>query len=329
MRAMFMTTERYPFALGTTTPMTVHWPERDDITDWTPSSIDTGNIRTLQGGNKLMAGAVVGSVNLIWSDTTCFLCQYVNLPFIYDIRAVGENAGLIGGGAYCIAEGTAFWMSKGRFLMSNGSTVLPVPKQDDIVDYVYNRADLRHADKFYANYYPDENEIMFGYVKSGDTEPMDYMLLSLTDWSWTPGTLARTGMAHLSTAQGGIVGFGQDGYVYDHETGTDADGAAMEAYVVSGISALEDGRRDMDITRYVHDVERQVGALSVIIRTKARENAQAYLEEVTLNIQPTDTENDENLIHGRWAEIEFNSNVIGGDFALGRPSLELQPAGGR
>jgi len=50
-RAMFVTGERFVMLLGTTTPMTVQWPDRDDITDWTPSAVNTANSRTLQYGS--------------------------------------------------------------------------------------------------------------------------------------------------------------------------------------------------------------------------------------------------------------------------------------
>ena len=67
-RAMFVTGERFVFALGAgaSTPMKVQWPDQDDITNWTAAAGNTANSRTLQAGSKLMGGtALADGISLV------------------------------------------------------------------------------------------------------------------------------------------------------------------------------------------------------------------------------------------------------------------------
>lgn len=339
-RAMFKTAEGYVTLLGVDTPavgsggpMTMAWPDRDDITLFLPDAENTANVRDVYVGNKLMGGTALESINLIWTDTAIYLHQYTGGDFIYDTRLIGENAGLIGPGAFTTAgaPAAAYWFSRAGFMMFDGS-VHAIPRQDEDGwrDAVFREIDVSHAHKFWCAFFPRFSEVWFGYVSndSPDGEPDKYAAVSLIDWSWFGGDLARTDATVQQGTDRSILMVGQDRYVYEHETGTDADGGALEAYIRLGSMKMGDGTRDFDVTRYIHDVERQVGDVEVVIRTKNRPNSQDYLDEYSFTLLPTGEEEDM-MLSGRHVDIEFTTNVVGGDIRFGVQTLIVVPAGER
>lgn len=130
---MFITDERYPVLLGTDGDlMRMQWPDQDDITLWTPADTNSANIRNLQEGSRLMAGArLVQGTSMIWSDTAVYLMQYTGTNFVYRTPCIGKKCGLIGPTAFCVVDGVPFWMSGNEFYTFQGS-VQPVPNSADV-----------------------------------------------------------------------------------------------------------------------------------------------------------------------------------------------------
>lgn len=328
-RAMFVTGERFIFLLGTATPMTVQWPDRDDITDYTPSSSNTANSRVLQEGSVLVAGtALTDGVSLVWSDTATYLFQYTGSEFIYDSRMIAKNSGLIGPLAFTVAQGTAYWMSSSEFYMFNGS-VVQVPRSDEIKGYVFRNLDQSYADKSWALYDETTNQVRFHYCSSGSTEPNRYVDVNLDGtYDWTVGTLDRTSGTQFEEGVKSTLLVSSDGYIYQHGVGTDADGAAMEAYITYGLYAIANGDANVDIMGLIPDMTRQTGDITYELYTKERPNSSSNFDSKTLTLSET-TEIEDARLEGRHFGMTIRSNVVGGDFRLGIPKLEIQQSGER
>lgn len=72
------------------------------------------------------------------------------------------------------------------------------------------------------------------------------------------------------------------GSIYLHETGLDADGAALYSYIeMGGLISMSNGQQVMDIMGFIPDCQRQVGALSLTVYTKDRPNAAAIFDQAT------------------------------------------------
>lgn len=334
-RAMFVTAEGFPFMLGTDTPMTVAWPDRDDITDWTPSALDTANIRRLKSGNKLMNGTAFGAINVIWSDTSLYLAQFLEgASLIYDTRVVGVECGLVGALAFAVAPDVIVWLSSGDIHAYSGGGVARAPRSQEIHDLLFHdeeesrRIDLGQASKIWGGYNRKFNEVWFGYVSMSATgdEPDRYVKVCLDDWSWDFGTLTRTGLVGVTAPNGDIVMFGTDLYIYNHEVGRDADGAALEAYIESGIVPLRSGDVDVDIDGFVPDFKRQAGNITLTVSVKERSMSAAILDSETKTIAEGDDLVDLHL-GGRYAKIRIESDEVDGDFRLGVPQIEVGAAG--
>lgn len=328
MRAMFVTGERYVFALGTTTGMTVQWPDVDDITDWTPAADNTANLRKLQSGSQLVNGTpLADGVNLVWSDTSCYLFQYTGSEFVYDDRLVGTSCGLIGPLAFAKVSGAAFWMSGDNFWMYSSGVQL-VPNADDIRNWVFGRMNKSQLTKTFAIFEQKNNQIRWHYCSGDNTEPDSYVDVSLYDFSWTVGTLARTGGTPYRAGDSSMLLVDENGVIYTHGVGLDADTVPMESYITFGLYALSRSEANVDVVGLVPDCQRQVGTLDYEIYTKERPNSASNLDEQTLTLAPTDEIGDARVC-GRHFGMTVRSDTIGGDYRLGIVNLEVQQGGGR
>jgi hypothetical protein len=69
-----------------------------------------------------------------------------------------------------------------------------------------------------------------------DISPIEvnrYVMYNYEEGTWATGMLARTAWADRSPQFEKAYATGADGYLYEHETGTDADGVAMSSYIES------------------------------------------------------------------------------------------------
>jgi hypothetical protein len=331
-RYVVVTPERYIFALGCTTiagpfdAMTVRWPDVDDFTDWSPSSIDTANERKLQGGTRLMGGtALTAGVTLVWSDYAIWTFQFTGGQFVYDSKQAGTECGLVGPHAFCRNDQMAFWMSALGFHVFSGY-VESIPNQENMLDWVQANIDLQNRSKTIAFYNKNYNEVWFVFPTT-TTEPDTYVAVDLDTWEWFNGTLSRTAVAKYTSGETRPIMFGPNSYAYIHEvtqTSND-DGAVMEAHLQSAPFALSDGNQSADIFGIVPDFQKQNGIVEITIRGYDHPQ-DVVMDQETLEMNPSDTIVDAR-VSGRQLDIKFSSNVIDGNFRNGTLALELTGAG--
>lgn len=344
-RYMFVTPERFVFALGVSTgsdvnPMRMKWPDQNDITDWVPTASNTANTRTLQNGSKLIAGCGLQDlISAVWSDTALYVFQYTGSDLVYEDRMVGAGCGLIGPMAFVNINGTAFWMSGHDFHMYAGG-VGTIPNAGDMTDYVFRRMNRQQGQKTYCVYNPVPGTILWGYVSVDSTslEPDEYVEVAMGNWAWANGTLPRTCGVIFRPHEGTVVMAkpvvssstdpGVKSMLFEHESGTDDDGSAMEAYISFGEYQIADGNQNTDIMGFVPDCQRQTGQLEVVLRTQEYPNSDSTFDSQTIILNEGEPIEDVR-ISGRVFGFTVRSNEVGGDFRLGIPALEIGGAGER
>lgn len=324
--AMFVTSERFVFALQPS--MLVSWPDQDDITDWTATSANTANSRTLQSGSDLRNGtALTDGISLVWSDTSLYVFQYTGSDLVYDSRLAGQNCGLLAPKGFAVASGVAFWISNRTFKMYAGG-VQDVPKKDDVATYVFDNMNQSHIDKVWAEYDEANNQVRWHYCHGLSTEPDRYVDVSLDDWSWTVGTRDATTSTLYRSGELLSLRVSSDSYIYLEGVGTDDDSAALESYLTWGLYAMESGARSVDVFGIVPDFERHTGDIDFEVYTKERPNSTSNYDEQTVTASVGE-EIVDCRVAGRHFGMTMRSNVVGGDFRLGVVSLETQGAGRR
>lgn len=336
--AMFVTPERFVMALGCLddspsgiegNAMQVRWPDQSNYNDWTSTPTNTANEgRTLQEGSFLVNGiAVRNGISLVFSNTSAYEFLYSGDNEIYDSNPSGDKNGLIGPLAVTVLGGVAYWLSgQGEFWHWNGSAmVLP---SDDIRDFVFDDINREQDFKCVVASNVAKKEIWFFYCSADSTEIDRYVIFHIDQNCWSCGNLVRTSWIDRGLFQTPMA-CNSDGLLFNQESGNDDNGVAIDAHIEFSPIDISKGDRNMDVMGFVPDFKRQTGEVDLSILT------QTYPQETATVEGPYTIEDDASTpridlrIGAKMIGFKLESNVLGGDFRLGMPKLELQPAGAR
>lgn len=323
-RAMFVTPERFIFALRAN--KVVHWPDRDDPTDWTPSLDDTGNQRTLQSGSRLMNGVGLEGLSLVWTDTSVYVFQYDGSDLIYSDRLAGTGCGLVAAKAFCEVGGTAYWMS-GQDFHSYAGGVTMIPNAEDIRQYVFEHEteglDPDLVTKTWARYDIKNNQVRWHYVSRASTtnEPDRYVDVNLKDFSWTVGTYDGTTGTIFRMQDSSSVVVDSEGEVMLQDVGSNANGEAMDSFLTWGLYDAANGASNVDIMGVIPDCQRHVGPLEVEVFTYEYPNSDSVQDSDDDTLIPGQGIADIRVF-GRHFSQTVRSNSIDGDYRFGIWKLE-------
>ena len=275
----------------------IRFSDQENISDYTPTSINTAGTFRLDSGTKIV-GAVKGKdYTLILTDNAAYVMQFVGPPFTFSIRQVGSNCGCIGQHAMKYVNGAIYWMGEsGGFFVFDG-TVKSLPCA--VEDFVFT---TKNGDNLGVNYQNGEivyaglnhlyEEICWYYPKSGSSFIDRYVCYNYQDNTWVTGSLARTtwvdanlysvpyatefsstGTPSFPVVQGVTNLNGATTY-YAHETGVDqvdtsGNKTAIPAFIESGDFSLNpDGTNAeffMSMRRFVPDFKTIQGNAQVTI----------------------------------------------------------------
>jgi hypothetical protein len=102
--------------------MFIRFSNQEDPEVYTPTATNTAGTFQLDSGSKIM-GAINGKdYILVLTDTAAFALQFVGPPFVFSLRQVGTNCGLIAKNAVTYSNGVTYWMSnEGGFFAFDGT----------------------------------------------------------------------------------------------------------------------------------------------------------------------------------------------------------------
>ena len=161
--------------------------------------------------------------------------------------------------------------------------------------------------------------------------------------TWWTGTLARTPWTDRevydnpvateylenTTANNEVISGLTDGatQVFLHETGNDADGEAITAFVKSGVVQIGEGNEFAFVSKIIPDVENQSGTLNAKLEFKNYPNNSTSVTKTTSFTDTTDFVN----LRGRGREFTVNlvSNTTGTAWRLGTQRFDVQSDGRR
>jgi hypothetical protein len=327
-RAMFITPERFVMALCAN--MQVAWPSQGTITDWTPSITNTANIRTLTEGTKLVGGKVLADfVSLIWTDAAVYRFQYTGASYVYASSMVAKDCGLVSPNAAVTVGGVAYWMGQDNFWTYNG-TVMPMPNVNDIRKYVFDVLDVNLSYQCNASYNPVYNEIWFFYSLEGQFNPTRGLIYSIDEQCWAPLYWGRAGGTHYTQGDTRPIFGGTDFFIYQHEDGTDANGAVLDySMTLAPYAMTKGGRFNMNVEYVVPDFFQQVGAITLSITTWDRLNDSAVTETETETIPVQDSGVIDTRICGRYIGMVAGASLLGSYCRLGQPVAFVKQMGSR
>jgi len=320
-------------------PLLISWCDQENILEWEPKSTNTaGNLR-LSSGSQIIGGLRARQETLIWTDTALYSLQFIGAPLTFGVNLVNEGVGLIGPNAAVNSPAGVFWMDRKGFYVYNGSVQ---PVDCSVHSYVFDDINESQNFQFFGLLNRQFNEVGWFYNSSDSDLPDRYVTYNYVDKVWSIGKLARTawldeGVENNPRAAGEAS---SSYYIYDHETGNDADGSPMtEVYIESADFDIGEGENFQFVRRMIPDVNfTGTGGSGQQINTvlKTRNYPGDSLTTDSTSAFTATTTKIDMRARARQAVVRFESDddaaegvQLGVGFRVGGTRLDIRPNGRR
>ena len=337
---VFFGTEKTIGTTGSQDDLLLRFSSQEDINTYQPTAENTAGSLRIADGSRIVAAERSRGQILVWTDTSLHGLQFIGPPFTFGLRQLGQNCGIIGSHAGVDINGVSFWMSQDSFFLFDG-TVKKLPCT--VEQFIFNNINQTGAENAFAGHNGEFNEIMWFYPRTGSDQINAIVAYNYLEKTWWTGTLARTTWIDRevydnpvateyfenTTANNEVILGLTDGatQTFLHETGNDADGAAITAFVKSGVVQIGEGNDFSFVSKLIPDVEDQLGVLNAKLEFKNYPNNSTAVTKTTSFTDSTDFVS----LRGRGREFTVNlvSNTTGTAWRLGTQRFDIQPDGRR
>lgn len=291
--------------------------DQGSSTTWTTAITNQAYQNDIEGANTWIAAAHLQGINVMWTTNQFYTFSYIRRPLIWQVTLIEEGVGICAQNAHAVHDGIVYWMGRKNFYMYRGAGVEIIPSntsaQTTMRRYVFDNINVGQISKSFAWYNREFNEIWFHYPSTSSNEPDSIARVNLSDFTWAPDTMDRTG------AEGpGILGtfpylVSSANLVYQHETGHDADGVAMPfsligPYYFSGLERVK-------LAGIVPD-SIQTGNISIQVNIKNYAQASIAGTKGPYTITPT-TNIIEFQTEARYWQWQISGSDLGQDWKAG------------
>lgn len=261
----FVTDQRHLVALGAGgDSRTVSWSDAEDNTDWTPTSLNQAGDFQLNTPGHIRTAVKTRGETLILTSTDCHAMRFIGSPLVFSFDRVGTNCGVAGPNAAVPIEGGVAWFGNDAKIYAYNGAVQAVPC--DVEDWLEDEFEKTKQAEVYGGALSEHGEVWWYFLaKDGQTK---YVVWNTRYSTWSIGVLDRT--AWLDRGVWSYpVAVSSDGYLYQHETGTDDSGATRvgSVYAESGFGDINLGDRVLDVLQILPD-EKSQGDVSVTIKCR-------------------------------------------------------------
>jgi hypothetical protein len=325
--------------VSTQDSMLIRWSDQEDFTTWYPTATNSAGDLRLGTGSQIIRAVETKREILVFTDIAVYSMQFIGPPYTYGIQQVSTNTTTIGFNAFAVIEDNVIWMGLNKFYVYAGSTdelVCPVKS------YVFDNLNHAQSDKIFAAINSEFNEITWFYPSANASENDSYVTYNYSDKAWTYGSLARTAWLDRGVLDNPVAA-GTDGYLYNHEMGTD-DGSqnpavAINSYIESSPFDIGEGEQFSFIKRIIPDItfvnstDSPTASMTLKMQNFPGSNysqtkASSVVQSATVPVEQF-TEQVFVRLRGRQATFKVGSNKVGTKWILGSPRLDLQPDGRR
>ncbi len=251
-------TDRHILALGANTigtstqdPMLVRWCNQEDAAMWTPKTTNTAGSIRLSAGSKIIGAVRTREEIIIFTDIALYAVQFIGPPFTFGVNLVTQSVSMVSPQAAINANNAIYFMDEDNFYIYEGG-VQSLPCT--VRAYVFDDFNYSQVYKVFAAKNAKFNEVTWFYCSSSSTEIDRYVTYNYLDKVWHIGNMDRTAWIDIGSSTVAPLAAGTNNYLYDHETGSNADGSAMTAFVESADFDAGDGNQFMFINRIIPDV---------------------------------------------------------------------------
>ena len=329
--------------IGTTNSqddLLLRFSNQEDRNTYQPTAENTAGSLRIADGSRIVAAERSRGQILVWTDTSLHSLQFIGPPFTFGLRQLGQNCGIVGSHAGVDINGVSYWMSQDSFFLFDGS-VKKLPCT--VEQFIFNNINVTGSENAFAGHNGEFNEIMWFYPRTGSDQINAIVAYNYLEQTWWTGTLSRTTWidrevydnpiateySSTATANNEVISGLTDGAssVFLHETGNNGDGAAITAFVKSGVVQIGEGNDFSFVSKLIPDIEDQEGVLNAKLEFKNYPNNSTSVTK-TVSFQDN---TDFVSLRGRGREFTVNvvSNTTGTAWRLGTQRFDIQPDGRR
>jgi hypothetical protein len=328
-------------------PMLIRWADQDTPGDWTPTVTNTAGDIRVSRGSKIVRALPTRQEILVWTDTTLYTLQFLGTSDVFGLQEYADNISIASPRAVATAANITYWMGQDKFYAYTGRVeTLPCTLRN----HVFNNINLNQSAQIICGTNEQWNEVWWFYPTADSDFNNAYVVYNHLERIWYYGTIDRTAWldtplrqvpqaANTSiTVDGNTVTTGS-GFLYNHETGLNDDGAPMDSYIQSSDFDLDDGDNFMMTRRILPDLQfagSTAAAPEVTLQMRPRNfpGGAVYSD-------PADTQRVIETTVGRYTDqvfvrararqmaIKIRSENLNVQWQLGAPRLDVRPDGRR
>ena len=316
----------------------VRWTDANKPADWV--SGDAGNDRVTK--SKIVRGFPVraggdAAEGLLWSLDSLIRMRYVGGTAIFQFQTLSEEISVLSSNAIVEYGGRFFWPATDRFMVYDG-TLRDLPN-DLNSNWFFDNLNYTHRQKVWGTIIPRFGEIHWHYPRGNATECSHTIIFSLAETVrtgqavWYDREIARSAGSRPKDFRFPLwAGTDNPSTLWRHEVGTDqvdfaAATTAIDAYAESNpIDLSAQGINDWVLLKRIEPDATQTGDVTWTVR--GREFARAA--DVDTNHTCTSSQTKIDLTEQRrQMRLKVRSNVVGGNFEMGKQLLHIEPGTGQ
>ena len=350
--ALISTPDRHLVCFGTEStlgdptsqdPMFVRFSDQENIGNFVATATNTAGGQRLTDGNEIISAVRSRGQILIWTDTALHGQQYLGPPYTFGFQQLGANCGIIGPHASADVNGVAYWMSKDAFFVFDG-TVKKLACS--VQDFVFEDLNIAQAPLVNVGINTQFNEVTWYYPTLNSDRINRYVTYNYLENVWSIGTMARTAWHDIGTFDRPIATeympldnlptltpiYGLTAgrsHLYNQETGVDANGEPLPAYIYSGYFDIGDGDQVLFMKRFIPDFKNQVGDLTVRLLLRLYPQTSATPSSLDPYIITPTTDKVDTRARGRQIQLRIESDELGSRWRFGTMRVDIQPDGFR
>ncbi len=312
-------------------PMLVRWSSQEEFAKFAPTTLNTAGDQRLEVGTKIVAMINSREETIISTDEAVYGMTFVGDPFIFSFRLLATGVGAVGINSMIAIDGNAFWMGPKSFYVYDGVVKeIPCP----VKHFVFDRMQTAFIGKTVVGHNVEFSEIIWFYVSDQNTatdtdnpEPDAYVTYNYNEQAWAVGEMDRTVWNDAFGAREKPFAFSSEGFLYNQETGTSDDGAAMNCFIeASPREITAEGENLYMVDRVIPDATMGANSnLSLFMNTRKYPNG-AETVKGPFNITST-TEKISTRVKGRQIALKFQSTGTQDEWQLGDLRIDTKMAG--
>ena len=336
--------DRHVIAFGTNPlgdtvqdPLLVRFSSQESLVDWTPTATNTSGDLRLGGGSEFIQAVETKQAVLIFTDKTLHAMKFIGPPFTFGLQELSKNITIISPKAAVPVDDVVYWMGQDTFYVYGGGQTQQLPCT--VKDKVFLDINDEQSEKVYAGVNSEFGEITWFYPSSGSSSNDRYVIFNYNDKTWYFGTMPRDVWLDRGLRKNPVAASG--GYLYNQETGFDADGSAMSSFVESAPIDMGDGEKFSFIKRIIPDItfsgSTALSSPNATFTIKARNFPGADFNDsntgttTRTSTSPIEafTEKLDVRVRGRSFALRVASDALGSKWKLGSPRIDIREDGRR